>query len=50
MTHGNPILIGHVYWSMIHGAVMLTLSGSTDYGLDGILDAGFRALGIGFGR
>ena len=48
MTHGNPILIGHVYWSMIHGAVMLTLSGSTDYDLDGILNEGFRALGIGF--
>ena len=47
MTDGNPVLIGHVYWSFIHGAVMLTLSGSTDYDLDGTVTRGSGHWGLG---
>ncbi len=53
---GDPELIGHVFWAMLHGAVTLQLAGklsaqykqSPQYGIDQILAEAGRALGEGF--
>ncbi len=47
---GDPVLIGHVFWIMLHGAVSLKLAGklTKDYGFEKILEAAFRALSAGF--
>ena len=53
---GDPELIGHVYWAMLHGAVTLHLAGklstqynvSSQYGIDRIVAEATHALGVGF--
>jgi AcrR family transcriptional regulator len=49
-VQGDPEVIGHVYWAMLHGALMLQLSGKIDPECDlgTILDAAFGAFAIGF--
>jgi AcrR family transcriptional regulator len=54
---GDPDLIGHVFWAMLHGAVTLHLAGklgaqytaSPQYGIDRIVAEATRALAMGFG-
>jgi AcrR family transcriptional regulator len=48
LLEGDPELIGHVFWSAIHGAVVLKLAGKLDYDFDKVLDETFRALSVGF--
>ncbi len=50
LLEGDPTLIGHVYWVMLHGALTLQLAGKLDpqCDLQKILDAAFSALQIGF--
>lgn len=47
---GDPELIGHVFWSAIHGAVVLKLAGklTADCDFEKILAETFRALSVGF--
>ena len=53
---GDPELIGHVFWAVLHGAVTLHLAGklspqfelSEQYGIDRIVAEASRALGVGF--
>ena len=53
---GDPELIGHVFWAVLHGAVTLHLAGklssqckqSTQYGIDRIVAEASRALGEGY--
>jgi AcrR family transcriptional regulator len=47
---GNPDLIGQVFWSTLHGAVSLRISGnlSSDFALSDVLEAANRALLEGF--
>jgi AcrR family transcriptional regulator len=53
---GDPELIGHVFWSALHGAVTLHLAGklssqyelSPQYGIDRIVAEATRALAAGF--
>ena len=53
---GDPDLIGHVFWAMLHGAVTLHLAGkltaqypaSPQYGIDQIVAEATRALVEGF--
>lgn len=54
---GDPDLIGHVFWAMLHGAVTLHLAGKLgaqytaqqQYGIDRIVAEAVRALAVGFG-
>jgi len=56
VLQGDPDLIGHVYWAMLHGAVTLHLAGklqsqytpAPQYGIDRIVAEATRALGAGF--
>ncbi|HXL98863.1 MAG TPA: TetR/AcrR family transcriptional regulator [Rhizomicrobium sp.] len=47
---GDPELIGHVFWSAIHGAVVLKLAGklTDECDFDRIIAETFRALSAGF--
>jgi AcrR family transcriptional regulator len=47
---GDPILIGHVFWSTLHGAVVLQLAGKLgeECSFDTIMNESFRALREGF--
>lgn len=47
---GDPVLIGHVFWASLHGAVVLQLAGKLDSECDfnTILHESFRALSAGF--
>jgi AcrR family transcriptional regulator len=47
---GDPKLIGHVFWSAIHGAVVLKLAGKlrAECDFDRIIAETFRALSAGF--
>jgi len=47
---GDPVLIGHVFWVMLHGAVTLQLSGKLGPECDmrKILEGAFTALSEGF--
>jgi AcrR family transcriptional regulator len=47
---GDPEIIGHVFWAMLHGAIMLHLSGKLDPDCDfrKVISEAFRALTIGF--
>ena len=53
---GDPELIGHVFWAVLHGAVTLHLAGklspqykqSTQYGIDQILSEAIHVLGEGY--
>jgi AcrR family transcriptional regulator len=49
-AQGDPEVIGHVYWAMLHGVLMLQLAGKIDPDCDmeKILEAGFGALAVGF--
>lgn len=49
-VEGDPELVGHVYWVMIHGAVTLQLAGKLDPACDmrKVMDAAFGALQRGF--
>ncbi|MBI3676036.1 MAG: TetR/AcrR family transcriptional regulator [Proteobacteria bacterium] len=50
VLQGDPVLIGHVFWSALHGAVMLRLAGklSPDCDFQKIIDETMRALSVGF--
>lgn len=43
---GNPILIGHVFWASLHGAIVLKLAGklSAEYDFDRICNEAFCVL------
>lgn len=50
LLEGNPVLIGHVFWASLHGAVVLQLAGKLDAecDFDTIIHESFRALSAGF--
>jgi hypothetical protein len=47
---GDPVLIGHVFWTVLHGAIVLHLAGklTQDCNFDTIVREAFRALTAGF--
>lgn len=47
---GDPVLIGHVFWAALHGAVVLELAGKLDKecNFETISREAFRALMVGF--
>lgn len=47
MLQGDPELIGHVFWAMLHGAVMLKFAGKLDRDFRAIVEQAFRALVAG---
>jgi AcrR family transcriptional regulator len=51
LLHGDPVLIGHVYWAALHGAVVLQLAGklTSECDFKTISSEAFRALSVGFG-
>ena len=50
VLEGDPVLIGHVFWSALHGAVMLRLAGklSPECDFQKLIDETMRALSVGF--
>ena len=50
LLEGDPVLIGHVFWASLHGAVVLQLAGKLDAecDFDTIVHESFRALSVGF--
>lgn len=50
LLKGDPNVLGHVYWVVIHGAVTLQLAGKLDPDcpMDTILDSAYGALNRGF--
>jgi AcrR family transcriptional regulator len=44
ILEGDPVLIGHVFWAMLHGAVMLRLAGKLDCDFTAMVGEAFRAL------
>ena len=48
---GDPVLIGHVFWTVLHGAIVLQLAGklTQDCDFDTIVHEAFRALTAGLG-
>lgn len=46
VLEGNPILIGHVFWASLHGAIVLKLAGklSAEYDFDRICKESFCVL------
>jgi len=50
MLAGDPILIGHVFWAALHGAVVLQLAGKLgeECSFETISREAFRALSAGF--
>jgi AcrR family transcriptional regulator len=47
LLEGDPDLIGHVFWTVLHGALMLKLAGKLDRDFRAIVDEAFRALTAG---
>jgi AcrR family transcriptional regulator len=45
---GDPDLIGHVYWTVLHGALMLKFAGKLDRNFRAVINEAFRALVAGF--
>jgi AcrR family transcriptional regulator len=47
---GDPVLIGHVFWTVLHGAIVLQLAGKLTHecDFDTIVHESFRALTAGF--
>jgi AcrR family transcriptional regulator len=47
---GDPVLLGYVFWSALHGAVVLQLAGklTDEYDFRTIIGEAFRALSVGF--
>jgi AcrR family transcriptional regulator len=52
MLTGEPILMGHVFWAALHGAVVLQLAGKLGEECDfpTLTEEAFKAIGAGFGR
>jgi AcrR family transcriptional regulator len=50
MLEGDPVVIGHVFWATVHGAVVLELAGKLSGGcdFDRIRETAMRALYRGF--
>jgi AcrR family transcriptional regulator len=48
---GDPVLIGHVFWTVLHGAIVLQLAGklTQNCDFDTIVHEAFHALRVGFG-
>jgi AcrR family transcriptional regulator len=44
LLEGDPDLIGHVFWTVLHGALMLKFAGKLDRDFRAIIDEAFRAL------
>jgi AcrR family transcriptional regulator len=44
ILEGDPVLIGHIFWAMLHGAVMLRLAGKLDCDFTAMVGEAFRAL------
>jgi len=51
LLHGDPVVIGHVFWAALHGAVMLQLANklTPECDFETLSRAMFRALTAGFG-
>jgi threonine dehydrogenase-like Zn-dependent dehydrogenase len=49
-VEGDPVRIGHVFWTVLHGAIVLQLAGklAADCDFDTISREAFRALIVGF--
>ena len=49
LLHGNPVLLGHVYWAALHGLVSLKLADKYSPGctFEAVRDELFRALTMG---
>lgn len=47
LLEGDPDLIGHVFWTVLHGALMLKFAGKLDCDLDAVVGEAFRALMAG---
>ncbi|HLY04701.1 MAG TPA: TetR/AcrR family transcriptional regulator [Rhizomicrobium sp.] len=45
---GDPDLIGHVFWTVLHGALMLKFAGKLDRNFDAVINEASRALIAGF--
>lgn len=45
---GDPGLIGHVFWTVLHGALMLKFAGKLDRNFRAVIAEAFRALVTGF--
>jgi AcrR family transcriptional regulator len=45
---GDPDLIGHVFWTVLHGALMLKFAGKLDKNFRTVIDEAFGALIAGF--
>ena len=48
MLQGDPEIIGHVYWTVLHGTVTLQLADKLDCDMRKILESAFGALNRGF--
>jgi AcrR family transcriptional regulator len=50
ILEGDPVLIGHVFWTVLHGAIVLQLAGklTPECDFDTIVQGAFRALTEGF--
>jgi Tetracyclin repressor-like, C-terminal domain len=48
LLQGDPDLIGHIFWAMLHGAVMLQLAHKLDCDFRRLVREAFRALIEGF--
>lgn len=50
LIEGDPVLIGHVYWAALHGAIVLQLAGKLDAECDfaTVSSEAFKAMSIGF--
>ena len=50
LLEGDPVLMGHVFWASLHGAVVLQLAGKLDAECDfeTIIHTSFDALSAGF--
>jgi len=50
LLEGDPVLIGHVYWAALHGAVVLELAGKlgAECDFETLSREAFRALSAGF--
>ena len=52
MLNGDPVMMGHVFWAALHGAVVLQLAGKLGEECDFVTltEEAFKAIGAGFGR
>jgi AcrR family transcriptional regulator len=50
ILEGEPVLIGHVFWTVLHGAIVLQLAGklTPECDFDTVVHGAFRALTEGF--